>query len=447
MRERLAVIRRDRFVLSLALIALVAFMLRLSYLVLAAGERAGGDGRYYHAIASILADGKGFIGPQPYLLHHQIIPSAPHPPVWPLVLAGAAVLRLRTVFEQQVLACMVGTATVVMVGLAGRRLARPSTGIVAAAIAAVYPNFWLYERELMSETLTLLEAATIVLLAYRFRALPSRARAIALGLACGLLALTHAEQLLLIAVMLVPLVLFTRDVSLRRRIDWAACATAAAIVVILPWVAYNTSRFHRPVLLGASFGVTVAVSNCPTTYAGSRIGFQDISCKDHITESGRITGRDSAAQDAQFLDAGLKFARNHLSRVPLVVGAREARTWSVPLVQQMNLDTGRGTRAAVIDLGYIVYWMLLPAAAVGVVILRRRRVALLPLLAFAVVVTIGTALTYGFTRFRASAEVSIVLLAAVAIDVWVRRVFYVDQIAPAVPDRAGAVSSEAGQPE
>jgi hypothetical protein len=91
--------------------------------------------------------------------------------------------------------------------------------------------------------------------------------------------------------------------------------------------------------------------------------------------------------------------------------------------------------------------MLLPAAAVGVVILRRRRVALLPLLAFAVVVTIGTALTYGFTRFRASAEVSIVLLAAVAIDVWVRRVFYVDQIAPAVPDRAGAVSSEAGQPE
>ena len=53
--------------------------------------------------------------------------------------------------------------------------------------------------------------------------------------------------------------------------------------------------------------------------------------------------------------------------------------------------------------------------------LRRRRVTLIPLIALLVTVAVGVAFVYGFTRFRASAEVAIVLLAAVAIDAWLRR--------------------------
>jgi hypothetical protein len=40
----------------------------------------------------------------------------------------------------------------------------------------------------------------------------------------------------------------------------------------------------------------------------------------------------------------------------------------------------------------------------------------LPLLAFFVTCALSVALTYGFTRFRAAAEVAIVLLAAVAVE-------------------------------
>jgi hypothetical protein len=105
-----------------------------------------------------------------------------------------------------------------------------------------------------------------------------------------------------------------------------------------------------------------------------------------------------------------------------VIAAREGRLWSVFNVgQQMHLDTGRNTSIRVIEAGYLMYWLLLPAAAIGAVVLRRRRVTLLPLVALLVAVTIGTALSYGFTRFRASAEVAIVLLAAVAIDAVLRR--------------------------
>jgi hypothetical protein len=75
----------------------------------------------------------------------------------------------------------------------------------------------------------------------------------------------------------------------------------------------------------------------------------------------------------------------------------------------------------VIILGFAAYWVLVPAAVVGVIILRRRPAPLLPLLALAATVSIGAAVTFGFTRFRAAAEVSIVLLAAVAVATLLRQ--------------------------
>jgi 4-amino-4-deoxy-L-arabinose transferase-like glycosyltransferase len=407
-----------RFIRVLVVIAIFAFLLRIAYIEIATGA-IGGDGRYYHSIASVLADGKGFIAPRPYLRQHLVIPSAPHPPAWPLVLTGAALLGLRTALEQQIIAALIGTGTVVAVAFAGRRIAGGRAGLAAAAIAAVYPNFWLYERELMSETLTLLGVAVTILLAYRFRDRPTRRRALALGFSCGFLAITHAEQLLLVGVLLVPLILLEREVPRRQRIAWAAMATAAAAIVVLPWAAYNTARFHSPVLLGTEFGVTVAISNCPPVYSGKLIGFQAVSCNVAAVKSGKITGDDEVARDNQYLDVGLQYVRGHLSRVPLVLGAREARAWGL-MPSQLRLDTGRNTSYRIIELGWAAYWALVPLAVAGAVILRRRRVTALPLMVFFVTVTVGVALTYGFTRFRAAAEVAIVLLAAVAIDRVVR---------------------------
>src|SRR5258708_6390747 len=153
----------DRFKVVLGLIAFGALSLRVAYIALETGNAVGGDGRYYHVIAGLIADGKGFIAPKAYVNHAIVSQSAVHPPAWPLALAAAALVGLRTTFEQQLVACLIGTATVVVIAFAGRRIAGETAGLIAAAIAAVYPNFWLYERELMSETLTLFGAALTVL--------------------------------------------------------------------------------------------------------------------------------------------------------------------------------------------------------------------------------------------------------------------------------------------
>ncbi|MDQ1510949.1 MAG: hypothetical protein QOG50_2793 [Actinomycetota bacterium] len=411
----------DRFRVVVGLIAFGGLLMRIAYVTIATGA-VGGDGRYYHAIASVLADGKGFIAPKPYLVHGQILDFAPHPPAWPLTLAGAALVGLRSSYEQQLVACMIGTATIVLVAFAGRRIAGETAGLIAAVFAALYPNFWLYERELMSETLTLFGAALTVLLAYRFRDRPSRGNAIALGFAVGFLAMSHAEQLMLVALLLVPLILLARGEPLRRRAGWAALAVTAVVVTILPWAAYNSARFHSPVLLGTELGITVAVTNCQYTYAGSDFGFQTSKCGAVARATGRITGVDLYTRDTQYLHVGLDYARQHLSRLPVVIAAREGRLWSVFRVRnQMHLDGLRHTSPRIIKAGYFAYWALVPAAVLGGVVLRRRRVTVLPFVALVVTVSIGTALTYGFTRFRASAEVAIVLLAAVAVDAVLRR--------------------------
>jgi 4-amino-4-deoxy-L-arabinose transferase-like glycosyltransferase len=376
-----------------------------------------GDGTYYHAIAGILADGKGFVSPGAYLKSGISIPSAPHPPLWPLLLALPARLGLRTYTEQQLIATLVGTGTVVVVGCAGRRLVDARIGLVAAAIAAVYPNFFLYERDLLAETLALFLVALALLLAFRFRDQPSLLRAVLLGATCGLLALTRSEQVLLIFLLLVPLLLLAREETWRRRLTWLAISVVAAIAVIAPWTAYNTSRFEHLVFLSHELGPTMVEANCDATYSGSDIGYRSGPCL-KLSPSNRIgPGEDGSTRDAATRRVAIDYIRAHDGRVPLVVLAREGRAWGLfrPF-QQIRFESGRGTRPPVMGVGFAAYWALSIAAVIGVIILRRRHVPVFPLLAPILTAVIGIALTFGSVRYRTPADVSIVLLAAVAIS-------------------------------
>jgi hypothetical protein len=76
----------------------------------------------------------------------------------------------------------------------------------------------------------------------------------------------------------------------------------------------------------------------------------------------------------------------------------------------------------------VSYWLLLVPAGAGIVVLRRRRVAIYPLLAFVATAAIAVAPTIGDVRYRAAAEIPLVLLAAVAIDT------VLPDKAPAPPD-------------
>jgi hypothetical protein len=79
------------------------------------------------------------------------------------------------------------------------------------------------------------------------------------------------------------------------------------------------------------------------------------------------------------------------------------------------LDTIELRPMSLSRIGMVSLWVLEVAAVAGVALLRRRRVALVPLLSVPVALSAATVMVYGTTRFRAAAEPSLVVLASVAI--------------------------------
>ncbi|HXW80709.1 MAG TPA: glycosyltransferase family 39 protein, partial [Acidimicrobiales bacterium] len=232
-----------------------AFLLRLLVLVLSHGERVSGDGYEWSKQANLNAAGHWFVSP------FSLRPDALRPPGWALVLTVWAWLGQHSWFRQQLLASLVGTATVLVIALAARRIGGERAAIITAIVAAIYPGFWVYERALLSETLLLLGVSAMTLVTYRFWARPSTVGAAVLGVGTGLLALTRSEQILVAPLLVLPLIVGRRQIELRTRGIWLALAAVCVIVVILPWTIFNLGRFQKPVFLSNGFGAAAATGN------------------------------------------------------------------------------------------------------------------------------------------------------------------------------------------
>jgi hypothetical protein len=117
-----------------------------------------------------------------------------------------------------------------------------------------------------------------------------------------------------------------------------------------------------------------------------------------------------------FRKRSFDYIGDHASRFPVVLLARVGRTWSVFRPGDMlSVNEGEGRPRWITGLGLGFYYPLLVLAIGGVVVMIRRRASVWPLLVPAVVVTVGTLLAYGQTRFRVPAEPSVVVLAAFAL--------------------------------
>jgi asparagine N-glycosylation enzyme membrane subunit Stt3 len=101
-----------------------------------------------------------------------------------------------------------------------------------------------------------------------------------------------------------------------------------------------------------------------------------------------------------------------------VVAARLGRiTGLYQPAQSAHLDVYlENTEQWVANLGLWSYYVLAGLAVAGAVVLRRRGETLLPLLAPIVTVLVTVAAFYAATRFRATAEGALCLLAAIAVD-------------------------------
>jgi 4-amino-4-deoxy-L-arabinose transferase-like glycosyltransferase len=408
-----------RFWRVLLLIALAAFVVRVAYVGLVERtEPIVGDQLFYSAEAERLAEGDLFMEPfnpfPPPLIGED--PAADHPPLTVMVLTPASYLTDPNGSAQRLTMSVLGTGTVIVIGLLARQLAGDRAGWIAAGIAAIYPNLWVNDGLIMSEALAGLTVALALLYAYRLIRRPNLPTALLVGALCGLAALTRAELVLLVPLLAVPAALVARSVA--NAVQWklAGATVLAAAFLIAPWVGYNLYRFEEPTFLSTNDGIALLGSNCDSVYSGRGMGLTDLTCL-----GGKIRG-DQSVDSKIYRERAFDYIGEHKPRFVLVSFARVGRTWSAFRPWDMvDYNKGEGREGWVTVLGLVAFYPLLVGAIAGVVVLRRRGRRVWPLLVPALIVTISSAATYGQTRFRVPAEPSIVVLAAIAIAAIVGR--------------------------
>ena len=398
--------------------ALVALAVRVAYiLVVRRDVLPGGDSFTYHLGARLLVEGHGFIEPQP-LINGIVDQSASHPPLYLLYLAIPSAFGLDGPVAHMLWSSLLGVGTVVLVGLTAREVAGPRAGLIAAGLAAFYPNLWIFDGFILSETMAMFMAILSVFLAYRYLRTPTPWRAAALGLACGAAALARAELVLLLPLLVLPCVLITRAVDLRKKLQWLLAAGLAALIPIGPWVTFNMIRFDRPVFLSTGLEPTLVGANCNRTYYTDLIGYFSPDCTENVFEPPRNGGPDQSVRNVRLGRIAREYIWDNKTRVPVVVLARWGRVTGLYRPdQQLQLDEhieGRERWTALAAL--LSFYVVAALAITGAVILRRRRVKVFPLIVPCAIVVFAVAVALGSNRYRASAEPVLAVLAAVAIN-------------------------------
>lgn len=404
------------FATRLAAITGAGLAIRLVYALAVMGDRrTTGDGREFHLLANVLADTGRYVQPFLELYRDRTIPTAEKPPLYPLVLSISSWLGLDSYTAHRVVSCLLGAAAVALIGLIGRRVGGVRVGLVAAAIAAVYPALWMLDGSLRSESLYLPLVALVLLLSYRLVDAPGWRRAALLGLAIGFAALTRGEAVLLVLLLGIPVLLL---VPRGGRLRLAAALAAGCLLVVGPWLARNWITFDRPAAISTNEGGLLAGANCRTAYHGPLIGTWPC-----FPQNDPAWGENEAVISGHLRSRAIDYASDHAGRVPAVAGVRVLRVWDLwSPADAAHLESEiadrhlRAQQAAMASL-----YLLIPFAVAGAVLIRRRGRPLRILIVPVVLVTLVGALTYGSTRFRVAAEPAIVVLAAVgAVALWDR---------------------------
>ena len=246
---------RSRSWIAPAAIVVVALVVRLVVVVADTGYEPGNDAFEYDLQARAVAE-DGSYTRSLYLI--QGGPSAVRSPGYTYFLGGIYALSGDSVTAGRIAGAVLGALAVLLLYLIARRIWGRRTGLVAAALAALFPPLVLLSRDLLSESLFIALELGAVLCVLNFRRSGGMLRwAAAAGALCGMAALTRNTGLaLLLAMALGVWILRPR----LRLLSLAAPAVmiACAALVIAPWTIRNAIEFGRFLPLTTSPGIATA---------------------------------------------------------------------------------------------------------------------------------------------------------------------------------------------
>jgi 4-amino-4-deoxy-L-arabinose transferase-like glycosyltransferase len=369
-----------------------------------------------------IGEARNLFGAHPWTsIFNSSQPTAQHGPLTSIIVAPFAWLFPHALESLRDVSALVGVGTIVLLAMAAREWRGDRAGLIAAAIVAAFPDFWVRDGLVAPEPVAACLAAGAVWTLFKLYKRVTPARVVVLGVLAGLVALSRPEDapiLLLIGVVIV--LRHAEGRGFARRVGMGALAIACALAVIAPWSAYNEGRFKDPVFISNDLGITLAGANCTRTYYNIGIvGYDSAAC--WFKEFNKYAKDDESVQSASMRDDAFHFVVHHLDRVPLVVVMREAWFLGVYRPDWVVFMNSRSQRAWATWCQAIGFYLAIVAATA--LWWRRRKddwphwiLGLLAANSFVV-----AALFVGHWRYRITLDLTLVLAIAWGIDAWMAK--------------------------
>lgn len=205
-----------------------------------------------------------------------------------------------------------GALAVLLLYLIAKRIWGRRVGLVAAAMAAVFPPLVLLSRDLVSESLFVALELGAVLCVLEFRRTRALRWAAGAGALCGLAALTRNTGFAL----LVPVALGLWVLRPRLRLASIlapALAIACAALAVTPWIVRDAAEFGRFVPVTTSAGIATSGTYNAASHrdAGTHGAWRDPRGVPALSPLFVSSGLDEAAVDAKLRREALEFAWRH----------------------------------------------------------------------------------------------------------------------------------------
>ena len=360
------------------------------------------------------------------------VPTAYRAPLWPFTIAGISIIFGPSDYFARIFLSLIGSGTCVLVYLFARDLFGWRIGILAGAFAAIYPELYIYDGWLYTESLYIFLLFAICYALYRLLRTSERNWRVWIlsGILLGLLSLTRPNGIIVIGLFIVWAIIMASQklLSWRVTVKGVLATTLVALVLIAPWTVRNYQVSHAfipvatgdgTVLLGAYNSMVLTTA----TYEGGPFGtwINPLLSRPDITRSYPIKTCSAVcevAREAAYKDAAVRWIRDHIHTMPHLLKLHFINMWQpntyeadLPIVRFPQLQSTQFVLRMMKT--FPNYLFILTAFGFAVTWWRWRELLFIYLM---IVFTIAQNIVYyGIPRFRAPIEPMLILLAAGAI--------------------------------
>jgi len=239
----------------LLLILILCFILRLVWIFVFSPIELTDDPKVYDSIAKGLVQGEGY---------HVAEKRAFFPPGYPYFLAVFYSIFGFHIFPVQLVQTVLAAITCLLIFFLGKKLANERTGLCAAGLFAVYPQFIRYPGNLYVETLFIFLFLLALVFLFDIGQKPSYLKPVTAGFILGLSALVREISLFMLFPIILWAILMMKGSS--EKGQWGKRLSVFVVffaLTISPWTLRNYYLFHSFIPISTNGGFNFYLGNNP----------------------------------------------------------------------------------------------------------------------------------------------------------------------------------------